>query len=318
MPDVIEESKSARAACKICKDKIPKGVPRFGKETIFKQGDKEYSSFRWHHFDCAIKKFPNELMLAEMNIELSDEYQKSFDELLKGANTSAFEVKRFHEFTDPNRKVNFIGNVARVLGVKEEDDNKGNKKMRRSVFIREKEGSCKLFLWEPHTSVPVGKGDSIVVIDCETQLSSSDKIEFHTTESSIVLLNPTDAEIAAQTNSVEIFEANTWNRPSGKPVEFEYAKSSRAKCKICDGKILKGDMKVVKPLWVESNEKRFPGVESLHVKCAPQDLNGEDLIHEAITRLTPDIVSSEKKLLTELRNILPDIKARQILDKLLS
>jgi hypothetical protein len=57
MANVIEESKSSRATCRTCKQKIDKGVLRFGEETPnqFNEGE---TSYFWHHLLCAAGKKP--------------------------------------------------------------------------------------------------------------------------------------------------------------------------------------------------------------------------------------------------------------------
>ncbi|MFO0595486.1 MAG: hypothetical protein U0228_09285 [Myxococcaceae bacterium] len=57
MANVIEESKSNRATCRSCKQKIEKGVLRFGEETP-NQFDEGGTSYFWHHLLCAAKKKP--------------------------------------------------------------------------------------------------------------------------------------------------------------------------------------------------------------------------------------------------------------------
>ena len=44
MPDVIEESKSNRASCRTCRQKIDKGVLRGHQQVITKQGNGEITS----------------------------------------------------------------------------------------------------------------------------------------------------------------------------------------------------------------------------------------------------------------------------------
>ncbi len=57
MADIIEESKSNRATCRTCREKIEKGVLRFGAET-----ENAFSgdgvSYMWHHLACAAGKMP--------------------------------------------------------------------------------------------------------------------------------------------------------------------------------------------------------------------------------------------------------------------
>lgn len=57
MANVIEESKSARATCRTCRQKIDKGVLRFGEEAP-NQFDEGTTSYFWHHLLCAAGKKP--------------------------------------------------------------------------------------------------------------------------------------------------------------------------------------------------------------------------------------------------------------------
>jgi ribosomal protein L37AE/L43A len=57
MANTIEESKSARATCRTCRQKIDKGVLRFGEETP-NQFDEGTTSYFWHHLACAAAKKP--------------------------------------------------------------------------------------------------------------------------------------------------------------------------------------------------------------------------------------------------------------------
>jgi hypothetical protein len=57
MANVIEESKSSRATCRTCRQKIDKGVLRFGEETPNQFNEGEVSHF-WHHLTCAAGKKP--------------------------------------------------------------------------------------------------------------------------------------------------------------------------------------------------------------------------------------------------------------------
>lgn len=57
MANVIEESKSSRATCRTCRQKIDKGVLRFGEETPNQFNEGEVSYF-WHHLTCAAAKKP--------------------------------------------------------------------------------------------------------------------------------------------------------------------------------------------------------------------------------------------------------------------
>lgn len=51
----IQISPSGRAACRTCKDKIPKGELRFGEEVPSNFGSSGFSTV-WHHIKCAASK----------------------------------------------------------------------------------------------------------------------------------------------------------------------------------------------------------------------------------------------------------------------
>jgi hypothetical protein len=58
MANVIEESKSNRATCRTCRQKIDKGVLRFGEETENTFSSDGGTSYFWHHLECAAGKVP--------------------------------------------------------------------------------------------------------------------------------------------------------------------------------------------------------------------------------------------------------------------
>ncbi len=62
MADIIEESKSNRATCRTCREKIDKSVLRFGAETPNAFGDGP--SYQWHHLACAAAKMPAKVQEA--------------------------------------------------------------------------------------------------------------------------------------------------------------------------------------------------------------------------------------------------------------
>lgn len=64
MPDVIEESKSNRATCRTCRQKIDKGVLRFGEETVNTFSSDGGTSYFWHHLTCAAGKVPAKVKTA--------------------------------------------------------------------------------------------------------------------------------------------------------------------------------------------------------------------------------------------------------------
>jgi hypothetical protein len=64
MSDVIEVSKSARASCRACREKIAKDVLRFGEEEVNAFSGDGGLSLRWHHMECAAKRVPAKLKAA--------------------------------------------------------------------------------------------------------------------------------------------------------------------------------------------------------------------------------------------------------------
>ncbi len=56
---VIETSKSGRASCRKCKNKIEKGALRFGVESDMQYG--EEPSYRWYHLECGAFVEPMQL-----------------------------------------------------------------------------------------------------------------------------------------------------------------------------------------------------------------------------------------------------------------
>lgn len=63
MAHMIEEAKTGRASCKICREKIEKGQLRFGEE-VPNMFSADAASYAWHHMACAAKKKPHELREA--------------------------------------------------------------------------------------------------------------------------------------------------------------------------------------------------------------------------------------------------------------
>ena len=62
MPDLIEPSKTARAKCRRCGEKIEKGTLRFGERVENAFGDGEATL--WFHIACAAEKRPDKLLGA--------------------------------------------------------------------------------------------------------------------------------------------------------------------------------------------------------------------------------------------------------------
>ncbi len=58
MANVIEVSKSGRATCRTCRQKIEKDTLRFGEETANAFNPEGSPSYLWHHLLCAAQKRP--------------------------------------------------------------------------------------------------------------------------------------------------------------------------------------------------------------------------------------------------------------------
>jgi hypothetical protein len=62
MAHTIEVAKSGRAQCRGCRNKIEKGVLRFGEEVPNMFSEEGGTTFRWYHLECAAKgKLANEV-----------------------------------------------------------------------------------------------------------------------------------------------------------------------------------------------------------------------------------------------------------------
>ncbi len=64
MANIIEESKSSRATCRSCRQKIEKSALRFGEETPNAFDPEGGPAYAWHHLLCAAKKKPTEVKAA--------------------------------------------------------------------------------------------------------------------------------------------------------------------------------------------------------------------------------------------------------------
>ena len=64
MADTIEISKSARASCRTCKQKIDKDVLRFGEEVENRFSPDGGMTTQWHHMECAAGRMPLKVKAA--------------------------------------------------------------------------------------------------------------------------------------------------------------------------------------------------------------------------------------------------------------
>ncbi len=319
MANVLESAKSGRATCRLCKQKIDKGEVRLGIESIFKKDGNEYASFRWHHFQCAVDKRPDDLLKATRNVTLNPDQERILDDLTDKGKRTATSIIPISELEEPGRRVNVKATIKKAFKKKKMFDIEGNERIGRSLYITYEDINSKINLWDEHADIELSPSDTIVILSANTFLGSNNNIQIEAISDSTVLINPTEDELA-QMESVEVFTADSWERPQGEFARFEFAKSSRAKCRVCDEKIGKGELKLVKPVWGkdEKNDRNFPSLQSFHINCGLEDEHGPDLAREAITKLTTDILTESRDNLIELYVSLPEIGAKSDLKKLLN
>ncbi len=99
MANVIEESKSARATCRTCRQKIDKGVLRFGEETPNQFNEGEVSYF-WHHLTCAATKKPALVKEALAAFAGNVPDRAALEELLNSAKAKAPAGERPFPFAE--------------------------------------------------------------------------------------------------------------------------------------------------------------------------------------------------------------------------
>ncbi|MCE7733668.1 MAG: hypothetical protein GPJ54_02240 [Candidatus Heimdallarchaeota archaeon] len=318
--NIIELSKSGRASCRICKIKIEKAKPRLGEEYEFSMGSSVRTGVRWFHLDCAISKSPDMVIQAEITMELPEDVAITIEELKKRGMQTAFAVKGFSDIKEDGSKVNVKGTILRPMSKKLDIDENGVEHQSRTLYIVENEEKGKFVLWDEHCDEEIAKDDEIVVINGYTIMGSDDKISIHVQSDSTLFINPTDEDLETGIPKIELFSSNSWKKPKGENCRFEFAKSGRAACAHCEEKINKAELKIVKPEWGESedNGRFFPSSVSFHVRCVIEAEFGDEIIHEAVTRLTPELIEENKEVLAELKDQLePHKELQKILLELL-
>ena len=100
--------------------------------------------------------------------------------------------------------------------------------------------------------------------------------------------------------------------------EFLYAPSGRAGCMICDKKINKGELKIIKPIYVtisrNSREMKVKGNRNYHVICVLEDEHGYDVFYEALTKIKKDLFHEN---LSTFEQLLPFVKNNDRVNSLL-
>ncbi len=331
MPDIIELAKSSRSTCKVCGEKIQKNEPRFGKESIFRKDNNEYISYKWHHIKCAEIKFPQLLANAMINSELPDETLNLINKLKQKYSNKSGNIRPISMIENiEGKKVNVEGNIIRVSKPKEIIfENK--KIISRNIFVEDDDGRHKVVILGTNAELDFKKEDHLVIINGVTVMGSNDRIQVFALESSKVLINPSDTELT-QDKSLTVYISDAWERPRDMFASFEEIKSNRAKCIVC-GKPIKMQevedengkkskikiLKLVKPEWAINEEtgNYYAIKRSLHLLCYINEEHGEEILKEATSMLTPEIVEKHREELENLYNLLDDGLAKEHLDIML-
>ena len=316
MPNKFEISKSNRASCRKCKEKIAKGEVRFGEETIFKRNGENYPNFKWFHFKCAVSKFKSKLAFAEDLALLSNKQQQILDEIQKKASKSKFTFRTLSELDGEEGIINILGIVKRSSKEREMENLDGEMMTGKVVYITDEEDTyIKVTLWNS-SSKKLKAQDKLTLLSVTSVLGNDDKAEIHETETSKLFLN----EEVALGIQEEIYRSTAWDRPHEGDVEFEYAPSGRAICTVCAEKIPNGTLKVTKPVWGENEQTKtiFPSKNSIHVPCSIKDEDARELLQEAISRLNPQLLSENLQTFIELKDSLKDKELRKMLTSILA
>ena len=304
MPDIFQLSKSNRATCRKCKEKIPKDVVRFGEESVFVKDGNEIRSFRWYHFHCALEKFKERVANVEEGVELLDDTQKASIEKLRSKTTSSdFGLKSIADLTGEEGIVNVKGTVLRVMKPREHENIEGKMETGRVVYIEDDDG------WRGKTVVfsdfEIEKGSPFILLRGVSRLGSDEKVEVIEGPKSEIRFSEKDIN-----HSVQKYISEAWDRPRNIFCEFEVAPSARAACTICEERIKKGELKLVKAVWGENEKTKdlYPRRNSYHLKCALKDEDAEEFIYEATTRLSPQLLESSRDVISDFLKDLKEFK----------
>ncbi len=312
---IIELAKSGRATCRTCKGKIEKGTPRIGVESVFRKDGKEYVSYKWHHFDCAMQKIPETVAEADGVENLSGEYRKRFDQLVESLNRSAFDFIPFEELKDEANKINIYGAVGRVLPPKEMEAPDGSMKTGTIVQLKSGDISRKAILW--NSTEKINKGDVIYAANVSAQYGNDGNLVIHAglTDDSSISINS-----KPQITKIEKFISEAWERPKNKRCQFTLAKSSRAICPVCEAKIEKNQVKIIQPIWIEtgSENTKIAGDRSFHPECVEKYEHGNEILLEAITHLSIKFLNDHREYFDLLVDNLQSNMAKTVLLDILS
>ncbi len=311
---IIELAKSGRAACRTCKGKIEKDSPRVGVENVFRKDGKEYISYRWHHFDCALSKMPETVAEAEGYEVLSGEDRKRFDALIESLNRSPTDFIPINEVSADHSKGNFVGRVVKAFGSRELETPDGETRKGRIVQLQEEGKRVKVIVWGSNTEI--SKSDTMYILNGDVFVGDDGNPVIHVglKEGSRIVMNE-----KPNVRTVEKFLSKAWERPAKKVCKFTLAKSSRATCPVCEKPIEKGSVKVIQPVWI-ANEKtgaNFAGDRSFHPSCVQRAENGKEILLEAITHLTIKDLDAFDTFLLEFLKDLESLELKATLQQVL-
>ncbi|OLS28228.1 MAG: hypothetical protein HeimC2_08830 [Candidatus Heimdallarchaeota archaeon LC_2] len=318
--NIIELSKSSRAGCRFCKLKIQKDEPRLGEEYEFSMGGSVRTGMRWFHLKCAIDNFPDLVIHADVSDKITKDVLEQLEEVKKKATQSAFAIQGISELGEEEKTVNVKGHILKAMKPKLDIDESGSENQSRTIYVEDNDNRRKIVLWNEHTKLKLEKTDKIVILKGLSKLGSDEKIMVYANKGSKVLINPKDEDLEKSIPNIEIFTSQEWTKPRGKFSIFELAKSSRATCNVCKEKIIKAELKIIKPGWGENEDtkQKFPSSASYHVSCIIKDENGGEVLQEALTRLTPEQIDSNRNIFSDLQVQLKDeVQLSEILSQLL-
>lgn len=318
--NIIELSKSSRAGCRFCKVKINKDEPRLGEEYEFSMGGSIRTGMRWFHLQCAIENFPDLVIHADVSDKVPAEVIEKLEEVKKRGMRSAFAIQGISEIENEDVTVNVKGTILKAMKSKLDIDESGKEHQSRTIYAEDNNNRRKIVLWNEHTELDLATNDEIVIIKGLSKLGSDEKVMVYAISESKVLINPKEEDLEEGVPSLELYTSKEWVKPRGKFSIFELAKSGRASCSVCTEKINKAELKIIKPEWGENEDtkQRYPSSNSYHILCAIKDEHGPEILHEALTRLTPEIIESNTNILSDLQDQLKDEnKLSEILSQLL-
>lgn len=315
----IEMAKSSRASCRICKLKIEKLTPRLGIKSSFEMRGRIVESLRWHHLECSFEKLGEEVANAEIQADLSTEDIKKINRIKSKFLSSGLDAIGISDLTEHGVRKNVKATVLKPMRVREIETDSGKTTKARTVYVESDKIRRKIVLWSNQVEIELKPEDQLLIIRGLTELGSDDKILVNVDENAKILINPSDEQTKKITKAPKIFTSDQWKRPSGTHVKFEIAKTSRAKCFLCGDKILKGELKIVKPVWIENEmaKRHVPGSYSLHLKHALDDEDGAEVLQEAISRISHNIIDDFGSELIDLRNSTENSKIKKLLDEVL-